>query len=136
VAYNIPELLESRKVREALLLAAVALLGVTAFGLGRLSATEQGKEPVALCEHVTPLAVQQAPLPAVSETAAVASAVNAPTTGTKNTGKYVASKNGATYNFPWCSGAARIKEENKVWFDTKEAAVAAGYRPAANCKGL
>jgi len=51
-------------------------------------------------------------------------------------GKYVASKNGSKYHFPWCSGATRMKEENKIWFETKEAAEKAGYGPAANCKGL
>lgn len=49
---------------------------------------------------------------------------------------YVASKSGTKYHLPWCSGAKRIKEENKIWFATKEAAEAAGYTPAANCKGI
>lgn len=49
---------------------------------------------------------------------------------------YVASKNGARYHYPWCSGAQNIKEENKLWFATKEAAEAAGYTPAQNCDGL
>jgi methylphosphotriester-DNA--protein-cysteine methyltransferase len=51
-------------------------------------------------------------------------------------GSYVASKNGTKYHYPWCSGAKRIKDENKVWFDTVEQARAAGYTPAANCPGL
>ncbi len=51
-------------------------------------------------------------------------------------GGYVASKSGAKYHLPWCSGAQRIKEENKVWFATKEEAESAGYEPAANCKGI
>jgi len=49
---------------------------------------------------------------------------------------FVASKNGAKYYYPWCSGVSRIKEENKVWFATKEQAQKAGFTPAANCKGL
>jgi len=51
-------------------------------------------------------------------------------------GTLVASKNGTVYHFPWCSGAQRINEENKIWFTSQEEAQAAGYRPAANCKGL
>ncbi|OHA40530.1 MAG: hypothetical protein A3G59_02010 [Candidatus Taylorbacteria bacterium RIFCSPLOWO2_12_FULL_47_20] len=51
-------------------------------------------------------------------------------------GKVVGSKNGNKYHFPWCSGALRISEQNKVWFDTADEARAAGYTPAANCKGL
>jgi hypothetical protein len=51
-------------------------------------------------------------------------------------GSYVASKSGEKYHLPWCSGAQHIKEENKVWFKTKAEAEAAGYTPAANCKGI
>jgi len=49
---------------------------------------------------------------------------------------FVASKNGTKYHYPWCPGAQSIKEENKIWFSTKEEAEKAGYQPASNCKGL
>lgn len=49
---------------------------------------------------------------------------------------FVASKNGAKYYYPWCSGAGRIKEENKIWFSSANEAQQAGFAPAANCKGL
>jgi len=51
-------------------------------------------------------------------------------------GVYVASRNGAKYYLPSCSGAGRIKEENKVWFQTETEAVNAGYTPASSCPGL
>jgi hypothetical protein len=51
-------------------------------------------------------------------------------------GSFVASKSGKAYHLPWCSGAKRIKEENKIWFQTKEEAEKAGYHPAGNCEGL
>ncbi len=47
---------------------------------------------------------------------------------------FVGSKNGTKYHLPTCSGAKNIKEENKVWFGTKEEAEAKGYTPASNCK--
>ena len=53
-----------------------------------------------------------------------------------SSGTYVASKNGTKYYLPSCGSSKRIKEENKVWFQTKEEAQAAGYGPAANCPGL
>ena len=53
-----------------------------------------------------------------------------------NTGGYVASKNGTKYHLPWCGSAQQIKEENKIWFATKEEAEKAGYTPAGNCKGI
>jgi hypothetical protein len=49
---------------------------------------------------------------------------------------YMASKNGTKYYLPTCGTAKRIKEENRIWFATKEEAEAAGYGPAANCPGL
>ena len=51
-------------------------------------------------------------------------------------GAYVASKSGTKYHLPWCGSAKQIKEENKVWFATKEEAEKAGYTPASNCKGI
>ncbi len=53
-----------------------------------------------------------------------------------NQGVYVASKSGTRYYLPTCSGVSRIKEENKIWFQTKEQAEARGLLPAANCPGL
>lgn len=48
----------------------------------------------------------------------------------------VGSKNGSKYHFPWCSGASRIAEANKVYFKSLEEAKAKGYTPASNCPGL
>ncbi|TSA43874.1 hypothetical protein D4R49_01685 [bacterium] len=52
------------------------------------------------------------------------------------TGQFVASKSGTKYYSLGCSGADRISSANKVFFPSASAAVAAGYAPAANCKGL
>lgn len=51
-------------------------------------------------------------------------------------GKYVASISGTKYYLKFCSGASRIKEENKIYFDTKVEAENAGYEPARNCPGI
>lgn len=51
---------------------------------------------------------------------------------TQNEKQIVASKNGETYYYVWCSGANRIKEENKIYFNSKEEAEKAGYREAKN----
>lgn len=55
---------------------------------------------------------------------------------TGTAGQVVASRSGTKYYLPTCAGAARISDANKVWFATVELAAAAGYSPAANCKGL
>ncbi len=48
----------------------------------------------------------------------------------------VASKKGKTYSFPWCSGAKRISQKNKIIFKSKKEAEEKGYREAKNCAGF
>lgn len=50
--------------------------------------------------------------------------------------QYVASRNGRVFHLPWCPGVKRIKEENKIWFSSREEALARGLQPAANCEGI
>lgn len=49
--------------------------------------------------------------------------------------RVVASKNSSSkvYHYTYCSSAARIKDANKIWFDTAAAAETAGYTLAGNC---
>lgn len=51
-------------------------------------------------------------------------------------GSVVASKTGTKYYFPWCGSVDRIKNENKITFNSAKEARLAGYQPATNCKGL
>jgi hypothetical protein len=53
-----------------------------------------------------------------------------------NSGGVVASKNGTTFYYPWCSGRNRIKLENERWFSNPEEASKYGLKPAKNCLGL
>ena len=89
----------------------VVLVGLSAFGLGRLSVTG---------------------LPATAPASASASAkiVSA------EEGQFVASKAGTKYYLPSCAGASNIKEENRVYFVSVAQAQAAGYTAAANCPGI
>jgi hypothetical protein len=94
--------------------------GLSGFGLGRLS--------IDLKPNL-PLSVVQPTDEQTSETN-VSDIVSATDT------RVVASRNGTTYYHPWCSGIKRIKEENKIWFTTKETAQKAGLKPAGGCQGL
>ena len=51
-------------------------------------------------------------------------------------GAYVGSKNSNKFHLPTCPGAKTISDANKIWFQTKEEAIAKGYVPASNCKGI
>lgn len=109
----------------------ILLVACASFGLGRLSVTTTSqKEDFVAFESPEPAAAYTA----IQTAAAKATEPLATTSDTKGT--IVASKSGTKYHFPWCSGALRIKEENKVWFASEAEARAAGYEPASNCKGL
>lgn len=112
----------------ALIIAIIVLTGVGAFGLGRLSALEERRGSVAIHSPGDATALA-APVPALPDGKPPASA---PATS----GNYVASKNGTKYYLSTCAGAKNISEASKVYFASAEEAAAAGYAPAANCKGL
>lgn len=100
--------------------ALILLVGATSFGLGRLSiAPMEGRgQQAAITIAAAPEETGEMPVSAGEQ------------------GMYVGSKSSDKYHLPWCSGAARIKEENKVWFVSKEEAAAMGYTPAGNCEGI
>ncbi len=106
----------------------VVLVGVGAFGLGRLSYMRDTTQALRV---VYP---EGEPAKALASTAAVAAAAPAPVKAGE--GAYVASKNGSKYYLTTCSSANRIKQENRVYFVSIDDARAAGYEPAANCPGL
>lgn len=109
--------------------ALIFLVGLGSFGLGRLSILWPQREPITIepSTHYNTEKIQ-------SNIEIPHESALSPQRSTP--GKYVASKHGAVYHFPWCPGALKIKEENKIWFNTKEEAERKGYRPAANCEGL
>lgn len=102
---------------------------IISFGLGRLSALSQARPAVVLSmiEDIQPEQTQN--------TIPVGNILGA-TASKESEGIVVASKQGKSYHFPWCSGAKRISDENKITFLSREAAEKAGYVPAKNCKGL
>lgn len=110
--------------------ALIVLVSITGFGLGRLSALWPKKTPITF-EETKNLAGAGETRPDNQTKGPHQSRLP----GQPN-GKFVASKNGSSYHYPWCPGALKIKEENKLWFQTKEEAEKNGYKPAGNCPGL
>lgn len=113
--------------------ALIFLVGLGSFGLGRLSVIWPEKEPITIENQESSIRNQgngSTPASAGAGGAAISTAV------ASAKGKYVASKSGAYYHFPWCAGALRIKDANKIWFQTKAEAESRGLKPAANCPGL
>jgi len=101
----------------------VLLVAFASFGLGRLSVLDMPDEPITIQSASTFNAIS-----GVTQGGEVAAEIPE--------GGYVASKNSDKYHLPWCSGAQRISEQNKIYFATKAEAESAGYTPAGNCKGI
>ena len=128
--------------------AIIILVGLSSFGLGRLSAIDEKREPI-IIEGVKEIG-ETAPPPAAGGGASTQSASvlsSSPPLGGGDArggvgerekltegGKLIASRNGTKYYLPWCG--SNIAEKNKIWFNSEDEAKAKGYSPAANCKGL
>ena len=48
-------------------------------------------------------------------------------------GEYIASQNGARYYNEGCGGLSRIREENRIYFNSEQEAQNNGYSRAVNC---
>lgn len=121
----------------------IVLVSIASFGLGRLSAIWPAKKPIQITQEWdgglsgattsqgvrSPSGGQNRPQETPLGQGGVIGSI-------PDGMQYVGSKSGSAYHYPWCSGAQRIKEENKIWFATKEEAAAKGYKPAGNCPGL
>lgn len=103
------------------------LVSISSFCLGRLSKIEDMKRGVRV--------VSESKLGAVGEVKGASMSIEAKE-DVVGGGTIVASKNGTKYHLSSCAGAKQISEKNKITFNSIEAARAAGYTPAANCKGL
>lgn len=112
--------------------AVIFLVGLGSFGLGRLSAVWPEKGPITVTEEAS---VGRA-LPQTGEGTGTSLPQTASAAQPAWQGRFVASKSGKYYYLPSCPGAARIKDANKIWFETEEEAKDRGLAPAANCPGL
>lgn len=111
--------LANRIPRDVFIVAVLLFASSASFGFGYLAGIDAGKgsaDEMVLDSSNEPLSATSAPI--------------------STTGHFVASKNGTKYYLSSCAGADKISDANKVWFVSASAAEAAGYAPAANCKGL
>lgn len=100
----------------------VILVGLSSFGLGRISVEgEREKEGIIIKSDT-----------ATRGEDSEGSGAEEIELSTEK--KYVASKNGKMYYSLGCGGASRIKEENQVWFKTKEDAEKSGFTLSSTCK--
>ena len=113
----------------------ISLSASLGYGLGRLSEAKQVAEPLEITG--VPTVQDSSANNAQKIETKTQNIAKTDTVSVQNSEKkYVASKSGTKYYLPSCSGASRIKEENKVWFASVEEAKARGLEPASGCKGL
>lgn len=132
----------SMRLPEGFLIVLIVILASTgSFGLGYLSGKESAGADVIIQQPVSREETQGEVAGVSSEMSTQVSVKrSAQQTPSRevvpSAGQYVASKKGTKYHLPWCPGAKAMNEENKIYFNSKEEAEAAGYTPAVNCKGI
>jgi hypothetical protein len=104
--------------------AAFALVIIISFNLGKTGVLSSNSIKIGSGANIYKAASYSPPSSALSKTAAQTDL------------RVVASKNSTSklYHFTWCSGAKRIKEENKIWFASAQEAISSGYSLANNCQ--
>ncbi len=109
--------LEMEEVVHGMMVIIVILVGLAGFGLGRLYE-----------ETPSPVTIQY------SNKSSNDTLLSADQKNQTDAGKIIASKNGTKYYFSDCRGVGNIKEENKIYFQSEEDAIAAGLTKASGCK--
>jgi hypothetical protein len=119
------------------------LIASASYGIGRLSYFHAQKIPIEIITQGsvgTPAVPKNEQVTKVNlQTDTIKPQVKGAVTvqeQTQNEGSVVASKNGTKYYYPTCSGAKRILEKNKVYYESIEDARKAGLTPSTTCKGL
>lgn len=121
------KILQEIKTRqsELVLILAVVLISIIAFESGRMSA---------MSRHNKPLEIKYAPAVITGNEFPTKTSLKTNQSQPKLNLGVIASKNSILYHFLWCSGAKRIKEENKLTFASEQEAQSRGYKLASNCQ--
>ncbi|OGI74457.1 hypothetical protein A3D42_01200 [Candidatus Nomurabacteria bacterium RIFCSPHIGHO2_02_FULL_41_18] len=118
---KIKQFLDSPVSKDILTVIIVILVGLISFGLGRLS--KQPKNEGLKIEYK-------------GETADITANVSRPVldTGKIATRAFFASNKGSKYYPVGCSAGKNLKEENRIYFNTRESAEIAGYELSTSCR--
>ncbi|MEI7513036.1 MAG: hypothetical protein WCJ74_00240 [bacterium] len=116
-----------------LMILIIVLVGLSGFGLGKLSNAGEGRAVIIQTGSSQNLQSDSSNKPENTASAIEAVAENS-NTNNLNPSNIVASKNGTKYYFSWCSGVGRIQDQNKVYFTSEQEAIDAGYTKASGCQ--
>lgn len=126
---KIKQFIESDKGKDILTVIIVILVGLGSFELGRLS-KENGSSGIKI-EY--PSQNENQPANAISATESSSLLQNTEIEKNSNGKTFFASSKGSKYYSISCSAGKTIKQENRVYFTTREEAQAAGYTLSSGC---
>ena len=112
----------------------VIFVGLSSFGLGRLSMVDKNENYQIKLEDKNLNIVKGEIGNSVQAESNIKSVVGSMNKLEETEKMYVASKNGKLYYGVDCSGAKRIAEKNQVWFASREDAEKSGYTLSSSCK--
>jgi len=120
---KIKAFIESEKGKDILTIIIVILVGLGSFELGRLSKEDESSG--IKIEYTNQ---------AENQPANVISVINSTKKENVSGKNFFASNSGTKYYSIGCSAGRDIKQENKVYFATKEEAEKAGYELSSSCR--
>lgn len=140
---KIKQFTESKLGKDILHIFIIILVGFGSFGLGRLS-KEVFKPGITVTEYnlanvgSTLESLSKEPIVKsnqsnISTIVTTSKPVVTPTIP-KTAKNYFGSNRGSKYYSIGCTGGKTLKEENKIWFATKDEAEKAGYELSSTCK--
>ncbi len=120
---KIKHFLDSQRGKDILTVMIVILVGTSSFGLGRLSKSAQNEG----LKVIYPSTEENTGLSTQSAVLGVNTSINT------SSGNFFASTRGSKYYPVNCSAGKTIKQENRIYFNTGEEAVKAGYELSGSC---
>src|SRR3989338_1251059 len=125
---KIKQFAESERGKDILVVLIVILVGLASFELGRLSKGNDGSG----IKIEYPIQNQEA---SVISQASHSSVLQKTEIEKNSTGKkFFASSRGSKYYPVGCESGKNLKQENRVYFNTREEAEKAGYELSASCR--
>ena len=103
------------------------IVAVSVVGFTLSTSSPDAEKPGAV--HVTVSPVKDTPAPVQTDTPSAE-----PSAPAQVQGEYTASSRSDKFHLASCPSAVRISDDNRVWFSTRDEAVAAGYSPCGRCK--
>lgn len=123
-----------KQIEGSMFVVSAILIAGSAYFIGNIQANDSQKSEIQIV-YPDAIAIKSSINSNVTEPTSVQEGSNVKEVQ-KADAKIVASKNGKRYYYANCGGINRIKQENRIYFNTKEEAEVKGLTLASGCKAL